>query len=73
MRQYLVLYAKYLDTSLAGAGESIKVVLKRDNQDDDDKHDEDGSDHQNLTERHQIYRLKILVANAQKVSAVRSE
>ncbi|GKV44963.1 hypothetical protein SLEP1_g52098 [Rubroshorea leprosula] len=41
------------------AGESIKVVLKRDNQDDDDKHDEDGSDHQDLKERHQIYRLEV--------------
>ncbi|GKV38433.1 hypothetical protein SLEP1_g46346 [Rubroshorea leprosula] len=31
------------------AGESIKVVLKRDNQDDDDdKHDEDGSNHQDI-------------------------
>ncbi|GKV51878.1 hypothetical protein SLEP1_g58499 [Rubroshorea leprosula] len=41
------------------AGESIKVVLRRDNQDDDDKHDEDGSDHQDLKERHQIYRLEV--------------
>ncbi|GKV38396.1 hypothetical protein SLEP1_g46311 [Rubroshorea leprosula] len=41
------------------AGESIKVVLKRDNQDDDDKHDEDGSGHQDLKERHQIYRLEV--------------
>ncbi|GKV38436.1 hypothetical protein SLEP1_g46349 [Rubroshorea leprosula] len=40
-------------------GESIKVVLKRDNQDDDDKHDEDGSGHQDLKERHQIYRLEV--------------
>ncbi|GLT40080.1 hypothetical protein SLA2020_142380 [Shorea laevis] len=55
------------------AGESIKVVLKRDNRDDDDKHDEDGSNHQDLKERHQIYRLKILAANARKVSAIRSE
>ncbi|GLT28243.1 hypothetical protein SLA2020_031890 [Shorea laevis] len=55
------------------AGEPIKVVLKRDNQDDDDKHDEDGSDHQDLKERHQIYRLEILAANAQKLSAVRFE
>ncbi|GKU92740.1 hypothetical protein SLEP1_g6429 [Rubroshorea leprosula] len=33
------------------AGESIKVVLERDNQDDDDddKHDEDGSNHQDVT------------------------
>ncbi|GKV38474.1 hypothetical protein SLEP1_g46386 [Rubroshorea leprosula] len=35
------------------AGESIKVVLERDNQDDDDdddddKHDEDGSNHQDV-------------------------
>ncbi|GLT57577.1 hypothetical protein SLA2020_305420 [Shorea laevis] len=52
-------------------GESIIVVLKRVNQDDDDKHDEDGSSHQDVKERHQIYRLEILVANAQKVSAVR--
>ncbi|GLT83665.1 hypothetical protein SLE2022_019410 [Rubroshorea leprosula] len=55
------------------AGESIKVALKRVNQDDDDKHDEDGSDHQDVKEWHQIYRLEILAANAQKVSAVRFE
>ncbi|GLT57584.1 hypothetical protein SLA2020_305480 [Shorea laevis] len=47
------------------AGESIKVVLERDNQDDDDdKHDEDGSDHQDVKEWHQIYRLEVLAANA---------
>ncbi|GKV38676.1 hypothetical protein SLEP1_g46565 [Rubroshorea leprosula] len=55
------------------AGGSIKVALKRVNQDDDDKHDEDGSDHQDVKEWHQIYRLEVLAANAQKVSAVRFE
>ncbi|GLT29598.1 hypothetical protein SLA2020_044530 [Shorea laevis] len=34
---------------IPSAGESIKVVLKRDDQDDDDdKHDEDGSNHRDV-------------------------
>ncbi|GLU23887.1 hypothetical protein SLE2022_398630 [Rubroshorea leprosula] len=54
-------------------GESVKVVLERDNREDDDEHDEVGSDHQDVKERHQIYKLEILAANARKVGAVRFE
>ncbi|GKV44929.1 hypothetical protein SLEP1_g52062 [Rubroshorea leprosula] len=58
MRQYLVLYAKYLDTSL-GLVSPSKLSSKGIIKDDDDKHGEDGSDHQDLKERHQIYRLEL--------------
>ncbi|GMJ11549.1 hypothetical protein like AT1G55930 [Hibiscus trionum] len=53
-------------------GESIKVVLEKGDEEDDDN-SETGSDHHDLNERHQIYKLEILAGNARKVSAVRFE
>ncbi|KAK6230139.1 hypothetical protein QUC31_001657 [Theobroma cacao] len=54
-------------------GESIKVVLEKENQEEDDENSEAGSDRQDLKDRHQIYKLEILAGNARKVSAVRFE
>ncbi|KAL4271231.1 hypothetical protein GQ457_13G001610 [Hibiscus cannabinus] len=54
-------------------GESIKVVLEKENEEEDDENSEAGSDPQDLNERHQIYKLEILAGNARKVSAVRFE
>ncbi|KAG4166475.1 hypothetical protein ERO13_A13G134601v2 [Gossypium hirsutum] len=53
-------------------GESIKVVLEKEDEEDDED-SEAGSDHHDSKERHQIYKLKILAGNARKVSAVRFE
>ncbi|XP_051129138.1 putative DUF21 domain-containing protein At3g13070, chloroplastic isoform X2 [Andrographis paniculata] len=49
-------------------GETIKVVLERANR---EEHGE--SDHQDETEKTQIFKLEILAGNARKVSAVRFE
>ncbi|PPD92692.1 hypothetical protein GOBAR_DD10378 [Gossypium barbadense] len=54
-------------------GESIKVVLEKGNEEEDDENAEAGSDQQDMKERHQIYKLEILAGNARKVSAVRVE
>ncbi|KAA3467400.1 CBS domain-containing protein/transporter associated domain-containing protein isoform 1 [Gossypium australe] len=54
-------------------GESIKVVLEKGNEEEDDENAEAGSDQQDMKERHQIYKLEILAGNARKVSAVRFE
>ncbi|KAK8633512.1 hypothetical protein V6N13_014357 [Hibiscus sabdariffa] len=54
-------------------GESVKVVLERGNEEDDDENSEAASDRQDLKETHQIYKLEILAGNARKVSAVRFE
>ncbi|KAL5803966.1 hypothetical protein ACOSQ3_030766 [Xanthoceras sorbifolium] len=54
-------------------GESIKVVLKKENEEEDDENSEAGSDRQNLKEKHLVYKLEILAGNARKVSAVRFE
>ncbi|KAK8712404.1 hypothetical protein V6N13_147644 [Hibiscus sabdariffa] len=54
-------------------GESVEVVLERDNEEDDEEDSEAASDRQDLKERHQIYKLEILAGNARKVSAVRFE
>uniref|UniRef100_A0A2N9J8U1 CNNM transmembrane domain-containing protein n=1 Tax=Fagus sylvatica TaxID=28930 RepID=A0A2N9J8U1_FAGSY len=51
-------------------GESIKVVLEKANQ---EENDESKSDHQDQKEKHQIFKLEILAGNARKVSAVRFE
>ncbi|XP_022716774.1 putative DUF21 domain-containing protein At3g13070, chloroplastic isoform X2 [Durio zibethinus] len=53
-------------------GESIKVVLEKENE-EDDENSEAGSDRQDLKERHQNYKLEILAGNARKVSAIRFE
>ncbi|KAI4306193.1 hypothetical protein L6164_029489 [Bauhinia variegata] len=51
-------------------GESIKLVLEREDRDDDD---ESNGDHQDLKEKYQVFKLEILAGNARKVSAVRFE
>ncbi|XP_040989368.1 DUF21 domain-containing protein At1g55930, chloroplastic-like [Juglans microcarpa x Juglans regia] len=51
-------------------GESIKVVLEKANQ---EENDESKSDNQDQKEKHQIFKLEILAGNARKVSAVRFE
>ncbi|KAK8589514.1 hypothetical protein V6N12_023908 [Hibiscus sabdariffa] len=42
-------------------GESVEVVLERDNEEDDDENSEAASDRQDLKERHQIYKLEAQV------------
>ncbi|XP_021740664.1 putative DUF21 domain-containing protein At3g13070, chloroplastic isoform X2 [Chenopodium quinoa] len=54
-------------------GESMKVVLERDNQEEDDKYEEDESERREKKEKSQIFKLEILAGNARKVSAVRFE
>ncbi|KAK8519843.1 hypothetical protein V6N13_031678 [Hibiscus sabdariffa] len=54
-------------------GESVKVVLEKGEEEEDDENSETGSDNQDLKERHQTYKLEILAGNARKVSAVRFE
>lgn len=51
-------------------GESIKLVLERDDEDDDD---DTNGDHQEPKEKKHIFKLEILAGNARKVSAVRFE
>ncbi|XP_062169327.1 DUF21 domain-containing protein At1g55930, chloroplastic-like [Alnus glutinosa] len=51
-------------------GESIKVVLEKENR---EENDESKSDHQDQKEKCQIFKLEILAGNARKVSAVRFE
>ncbi|KAL4298633.1 hypothetical protein AHAS_Ahas17G0020400 [Arachis hypogaea] len=52
-------------------GESIKVSLEREDEDDDNE--ETKSDNQDSKEKNQIFKLEILAGNARKVSAVRFE
>ncbi|XP_038686330.1 putative DUF21 domain-containing protein At3g13070, chloroplastic [Tripterygium wilfordii] len=54
-------------------GESIKVVLEKANQEEDNEHTEAGSDRQDLKEKSHVYKLEILEGNARKVSAIRFE
>ncbi|XP_057765497.1 putative DUF21 domain-containing protein At3g13070, chloroplastic [Salvia miltiorrhiza] len=54
-------------------GETIKVVLERENQEDHVDYDEPESDRQEENEKTQIFKLEILAGNARKVSAVRFE
>nr|AFK45559.1 unknown [Lotus japonicus] len=51
-------------------GESIKVVLEREDEDDNEESD---ADRQDQKEKNQIFKLEILAGNARKVSAVRFE
>ncbi|KAL8150685.1 hypothetical protein V2J09_020493 [Rumex salicifolius] len=51
-------------------GESIRVLLERDNK---EENDETESEHQDPKDKVQAYTLEILAANARKVSAVRFE
>ncbi|CAA0832445.1 DUF21 domain-containing protein - chloroplastic [Striga hermonthica] len=54
-------------------GETIKVVLERASQEDHGDHNGTESNHQDETEKTQIFKLEILAGNARKVSAVRFE
>lgn len=40
-------------------GESIKVVLEKGNEEEDDENAEAGSDQQDMKESHQIYKLEV--------------
>lgn len=40
-------------------GESIKVVVEKENQDEDNENSEAGSDRQNLKEKHLIYKIEV--------------
>ncbi|KAB2606081.1 DUF21 domain-containing protein [Pyrus ussuriensis x Pyrus communis] len=51
-------------------GESIKVVLENENE---EEIDESKSENQDKKEKHQIFKLEILAGNARKVGAVRFE
>ncbi|KAI5432829.1 putative DUF21 domain-containing protein At3g13070, chloroplastic [Lathyrus oleraceus] len=51
-------------------GESIKIVLERDDEDDED---DSNGDHQEPKEKKHIFKLEVLAGNARKVSAVRFE
>ncbi|KAJ8766532.1 hypothetical protein K2173_023779 [Erythroxylum novogranatense] len=54
-------------------GESIKISLKRENEEEDDDHPEGKADREDPKEKHQAYKLEILAGNARKVNAVRFE
>ncbi|CAN1290523.1 DUF21 domain-containing protein At1g55930, chloroplastic [Linum perenne] len=51
-------------------GESIKVVLEKETEEDDDA---EGKSNRELNQKHLIYKLEILAGNARKVGAVRFE
>ncbi|XP_052178041.1 putative DUF21 domain-containing protein At3g13070, chloroplastic isoform X1 [Diospyros lotus] len=54
-------------------GETIKVILEKENQEEPDEYNEAEPDHQDHKEKHQIFKVEILAGNARKVSAVRFE
>lgn len=54
-------------------GESMKVVLERDNEEEEDKYKEEESGRQENKEKSQIFKVEILAGDARKVSAVRFE
>ncbi|KAI4366189.1 hypothetical protein MLD38_022099 [Melastoma candidum] len=56
-------------------GESIKVMLERDNREEQDEYTEAEGERKDQKEndKHQLFRLEILAGNARKVSAVRFE
>ncbi|XP_031375603.1 DUF21 domain-containing protein At1g55930, chloroplastic-like [Punica granatum] len=57
-------------------GESVKVVLEKENMEEVDEYNEDGESErkdQKDKETHQVFKLEILAGNARKVSAVRFE
>ncbi|CDP13736.1 unnamed protein product [Coffea canephora] len=54
-------------------GETIKVVLERENEEENDEYEEAESDRTDQHEKSQIFKLEILAGNARKVSAVRFE
>ncbi|KAL3837667.1 hypothetical protein ACJIZ3_022258 [Penstemon smallii] len=54
-------------------GETIKVVVERENREDHGDYNGSESDRQDENEKTQIFKLEILAGNARKVSAVRFE
>ncbi|CAF1704305.1 unnamed protein product [Brassica napus] len=54
-------------------GESVKVVLEKENWEEEGEEEEGKQERQEQKEKHQIYRVEILAGNARKVSAVRFE
>ncbi|XP_059284712.1 putative DUF21 domain-containing protein At3g13070, chloroplastic isoform X1 [Lycium ferocissimum] len=54
-------------------GETIKVILERGNEDEDNNYNGTESDRADQNEKNQIFKLEILAGNARKVSAVRFE
>lgn len=51
----------------------MKVVLERDNEEEEDKYKEEESERQENKEKSQIFKVEILAGDARKVSAVRFE
>ncbi|KAL9229999.1 hypothetical protein vseg_005403 [Gypsophila vaccaria] len=54
-------------------GESMKIVLERDNEEEDDEFTEADSMRREIKEKFQYFKLEILAGNARKVSAARFE
>ncbi|KAJ8532524.1 hypothetical protein K7X08_012447 [Anisodus acutangulus] len=54
-------------------GETIKVILERGNEDEDNNYNGTESDRADQIEKNQTFKLEILAGNARKVSAVRFE
>ncbi|CAN4102636.1 unnamed protein product [Withania somnifera] len=54
-------------------GETIKLILERENEDDDNNYNGTESDRADQNEKKQTFKLEILAGNARKVSAVRFE
>ncbi|KAL3503592.1 hypothetical protein ACH5RR_038041 [Cinchona calisaya] len=54
-------------------GETIKVVVERENEEEHDEYTDEESDRADQNEKSQIFKLEILAGNARKVSAVRFE
>ncbi|XP_006346158.1 putative DUF21 domain-containing protein At3g13070, chloroplastic isoform X1 [Solanum tuberosum] len=54
-------------------GETIKLILERGNEDEDNNYNETESDRTDHNEKNQTFKLEILAGNARKVSAVRFE
>ncbi|XP_006306885.2 DUF21 domain-containing protein At1g55930, chloroplastic [Capsella rubella] len=54
-------------------GESVTVVLEKENWEENDEQEEGKHERQDQKEKHQVHRLEILAGNARKVSAVRFE
>ncbi|KAI3969513.1 hypothetical protein MKX01_020074 [Papaver californicum] len=54
-------------------GESIKIVLEKENRDNNDEYTNRKSERQRQNEKNQFFKLEVLAGNARKVSAIRFE
>ncbi|XP_026407193.1 DUF21 domain-containing protein At1g55930, chloroplastic-like [Papaver somniferum] len=54
-------------------GESIKIVLEKENRDNNDEYTNGKSERQRQNEKNQFFKLEVLAGNARKVSAIRFE